>query len=556
VTYVITQACCNDASCVPVCPVNCIHPTPDEPDYATAEMLYIDPVGCIDCGACVSVCPVGAISADFELEPELAPFEALNAAYFRDPEKREYDPHPIDPPARSWTAVSETPLRVAVVGSGPAGFYVAEELLTRRGLDVQVDMFERLTAPTGLVRYGVAPDHQETKSVSDGFARTMRRAGFRLFLDVEVGRDVTHEDLVSRYHAVVYAAGASGDRRLGVPGEDLPGSLSATAFVGWYNGHPDHHSLPVDLSHPRAVVVGNGNVALDVARVLLSPLEDLRRTDIAEHALVALEHSAIREVVVLGRRGPVQAAFSVPELLGLDRVPGVDLRVHRNGSADVTRGAEPDHTIAAYKADLLADIGEPMEHDRSLVLRFQASPVEIVGTDRVEGVRIVHNSLVADDDGDVTAVATDVDELLDCGLVLRAVGYLGRELPGIPFDHDRGVIPNIHGRVTDSAGHERVTGVYVTGWIKRGPSGVIGTNKQCAQETVAALLEDLETGRLVPPTEGSDVTGLVSDSLGVEAWKRVDAHERSTGRAAGRARAKLVDRGLMRQVGRGSADSL
>jgi ferredoxin/flavodoxin---NADP+ reductase len=554
-TYVITQPCCNDASCVPACPVNCIHPTPDEPDYGTAEMLYIDPVGCIDCGACVSVCPVSAIVADYELEPELAPFEQLNALYFEAPGRRDYDPHPLDSPRANWTGSGLEPLRVAVVGSGPAGLYLAEELLSQRGLDVSVDMFERELVPMGLVRFGVAPDHQHTKAVSDGFARTMRRPGFRLFLGVDVGRALTHDDLASRYHAVVYAVGADGDRRLGIPGEDLPGSHAAADFVAWYNGHPGHAGASFDLSRSRAVVIGNGNVALDVARVLLTPAAELARTDIAPHALEALERSSVREVVVVGRRGPAQAAFTTPELLGLQLHDGFDVALDRSfGDVDTSLGA--DDPVATYKASLVSGLPEPTGTDRGLVLRFHASPVEILGEARVEGIRLARNALTFVD-GRARSLATDETADLACGLVLRSVGYVSSELPGVPFHPEHGTIPNASGRVTDELGHAAVPGLYVTGWVKRGPSGVIGTNRHDAVETANALLEDHRLGRLPKNQVDGDVAGLVPDALGHDAWLRIDSWERSAGRNASpsRPRTKLVDRSELHGVATGATET-
>src|SRR3546814_689419 len=326
-THVITRACCNDAACVPVCPVNCIHPTPDEPDYGTAEMLYIDPQGCIDCGACVEACPVSAITADYDLAPEYARYEEINARYFASEERQDYEQVQNTRTSRSWADAPEGTLKVAIVGSGPAACYAAEELLTQRGLPAEVDMFEKLPTPWGLVRFGVAPDHQDTKSASGSFARTMKRKGFRLFLNAEVGVDITLAELKERYHAVIYAVGAMGDRALGVPGETLPGSHSATEFVAWYNGHPDFAARTFDLAHERAVIVGNGNVALDVARILVSDPEALAKTDIADHALAQLRSSKVREVVVLGRRGPLEAAFTTKELIGLSQTPGADLLV-------------------------------------------------------------------------------------------------------------------------------------------------------------------------------------------------------------------------------------
>ncbi|WP_020661468.1 FAD-dependent oxidoreductase [Amycolatopsis benzoatilytica] len=530
-THVVTRACCNDASCVAVCPVNCIHPTPDEPDYGTAEMLYIDPAGCVDCGACVEVCPVGAISADYDLTDEQIPFEELNARWFDGPGRRDYPQEQQVARVREWAGGD---LRVAVVGSGPAACYAAEELLAQRGLDVRVDMFERLPTPGGLVRFGVAPDHQDTKDATRAFANTMRRKGFRLFLNTEIGSDLRIDELRERYHAVVVAVGALTDRPLGIPGEDLPGSHSATEFVGWYNGHPDFAHRTFDLSGERAVVIGNGNVALDVARILTADPERLAKTDIADPALAQLRSSSVREVVVVGRRGPVQAAFTTKELLGLARTPGADL---------VVRPEELPEPDGESKIDLLAELaGRRPSADRRVALRFLAAPTEITGDGWVEGVRLCRTRLVADN-GVVRAIPTDDFEELACGLVFRSVGYRGSPLPGLPFDDRRGVIPNDAGRVA-------VPGVYATGWIKRGPSGVIGTNRKCARDTVGALLDDFREGRLPAPAEAGDIADVLPRHIDLGGWRRINDHEVDAGRRQRRPRVKLVDVAEMLAVAR------
>ena len=552
-TYVITQSCCNDAACVPACPVNCIHPTPDEPDYATAEMLYIDPDSCIDCAACLDACPVNAISADYDLPDELLRFTDLNAAYFRDPAHQGYSTTPAKSAPRVWEEGQAEPLRVAIVGSGPAACYAAEELLTQRGLTVEVDMFERLMTPWGLVRFGVAPDHVTTKQASDAFARTMQRKNFRLFLGVEIGTQVSHDELARRYHAVIYAVGAMADRPLGIPGEDLPGSHSATELVAWYNGHPDFRDRTFDFSGERAVVIGNGNVALDVARILLSDVEALRRTDIADHALEALAASNLREVLVVGRRGPAQAAFTTPELWGLGE-SGAGLQV----SADeveldaATRAAMPDeHAMAMVKAAEIAALPTEASTERKAVLRFLRSPVEIVGADAVSGVRLVRNDLVANSTGGLAAVATDDVELVECGLVFRSVGYRGRPVEGLPFDEQLGTLPNVDGRVVDPATGQPVGGVYTSGWIKRGPSGVIGTNKKDALDTVTRLLDDWVAGTLRAES-AEDVADLLPDNPGLAGWKAIDHHERTAGREQRRPRIKVVDHDVLRDLAAGA----
>jgi ferredoxin--NADP+ reductase len=546
--HVITQTCCNDASCVPVCPVNCIHPTPDEPEYLTAEMLYIDPDVCIDCGACIDACPVHAITADYELEPGQETFVEVNTRWYRDPTHRGYSTKPATATARSFEPSPE-PLRVAVVGSGPAACYAVEHLSTQRGLNVRVNVFERLPAPGGLVRYGVAPDHQETKEISAGFMRSLRRSGVSVHLNVEVGRDISHEDLARHHHAVIYAVGTPDGRVLDVPGESLPGCHSASEFVAWYNGHPDYADRSFDLSAERAVVVGNGNVALDVARVLTADVTDLAQTDIAPHALEQLQQSRIREVVLLGRRGPAQASFTIAELAGLRDLPGVDIAIDEADlvldEASAQQYQARPEAMDLLKVRLLADLAATNRGaERRIVLRFRASPVAILGTDRVSGLRIVRNELVSDA-GTVRAVVTAEESELECGLVLRSVGYHGRPVPGVPFDGGRGIVPNNRGRVVndDPELPSPHLGVYVVGWAKQGPSGVIGTNKVCARETVDALLDDYVGGLLSRPAEGPDELRAVlgrTAAIDTDGWRAIDEHERRLGRESARPRVKLV----------------
>jgi ferredoxin--NADP+ reductase len=425
-------------------------------------------------------------------------------------------------------------MRAAVVGAGPAGFFAAGALLDA-DRPLQVDVFERLPTPWGLVRLGVAPDHPKIKSVSRVFEQIAERPGFRFFGNVEVGRDVTHDELRARYHAVVYAVGARAARALDVPGEELPGSLAASSFVAWYNGDPDHAALVPDLSCERAVVVGNGNVALDVARMLALPADELAQTDIADHALTALERSAIREIVVLGRRGPAQASFTNPELRELGEladtgvvVDPADLDVGDVAEANARRNLE---TLRGWAS---ADHGAT---ERSIHLRFLVSPVGILGRDRVEGVQVVSNRLETRGDGTVVATHTAERETIRCGLVLASVGYRGVRIPGVPFDQRRGTIPSNAGRVAP--------GVYCTGWIRRGPSGVIGTNKKDAAEAVGALLADARAG-LLPIPSGRPVEELVAarglEVVDLAGWSRIDAAERERGRVAGRPRVKLCSR--------------
>jgi len=371
----------------------------------------------------------------------------------------------------------ESPLRVAIVGAGPSGFYAAEHILKGEDMHAQVDLFDRLPTPFGLVRGGVAPDHPKIKSVIRVYEKTAARDGFRFFGNVKVGHDVEVEDLERLYHAIVFTVGCETDRQLGVPGEDLPGSHAATAFVGWYNAHPDYADEHFDLSCERAVVIGNGNVAMDVARMLALTDHELRQTDTADHAIEVLDAKKVREIVVLGRRGPAQAAFTNPEIRELGEMEDADVIV-----------------------DPLREFSQrqPEGKRQRIVLRFLVSPVEIRGDGKVEKIVIGRNELV-EEDGTLRARDTGEREELECGLVLRSVGYTGIPIEGVPFDEKRGLILNEGGRVLDSHDSGHKVGHYTAGWIKRGPSGVIGTNKKDALETVTHLLADVESQTLLRP---------------------------------------------------------
>jgi ferredoxin/flavodoxin---NADP+ reductase len=445
---------------------------------------------------------------------------------------------------------AEQPLRVAIIGSGPSGFYAAEHL-QRSGPVVQVDMYDRLPTPFGLVRGGVAPDHQKIKSVTRIYDKIAAHPEFRFYGNVEFGRDVTHADVSAYYHAIVYAVGARTDRRMGVPGEHLPGSHSATEFVGWYNAHPDHRSLGFRLAGERAVVVGNGNVAMDLARILASTPEALAATDIADYALEALSQSAIREIVVLGRRGPAQAAFTTKELRELGELPGVDVIVDRAEVAlDPLSHAEvarmPERTRDA-NLEVLREFAArvPSGAPRRIVLRFLASPVAIIGDERVQGLEIEHNELYRAEDGTLRPHAAQGRERLACDVVFRAIGYQGVPLPGVPFDAWAGRIPNQGGRVIDPARGEPVSGEYAAGWIKRGPQGIIGTNKPDSQETAEALLADLASGRLekagVPSRAvlESLLRERKRDYVSYEDWQLIDQLERERGEPSGAPRLKF-----------------
>jgi ferredoxin/flavodoxin---NADP+ reductase len=437
--------------------------------------------------------------------------------------------------------VSAQPLRVAVVGSGPAGFYAADALLKSEDPAVEVDVIDRLPTPWGLVRLGVAPDHENIKAVSRAFEKTAAKPGFRFFGNVEVGSTVEHADLLQLYDAVVYTVGAQTDRRLGIPGEDLPGSWAATEFVAWYNGHPDFQHLEFDLSHERVVVIGNGNVAIDCARMLALTPEELETTDTTQEAIEAINGAGVREILMVGRRGPVQAAFTPPELKELGELAGaepvVDPRELELDPASL-RDLEADRDRARRNYDLLQEYAAraPEGKPRRIVLRFLASPLAILGEDEVEGVEIVRNELV-EEDGRIVARPTGEREVVPAGLVLRSVGYKGVPLPGVPFDERSGTIPNDRGRVE---GAERT---YAAGWIKRGPSGVIGTNKKDATETVDVLLEDARAGRLVRPPSGATLESLLDERdasyVEYEGWQLIDAVERRAGEPLGRPRVKL-----------------
>jgi len=442
---------------------------------------------------------------------------------------------------------SGSQLRVAVVGSGPAAFYAAGALLASE-LEVEVDMFERLPTPWGLVRLGVAPDHPKIKEVSRAFERIAQQPGFRFFGNVEVGRDLQHDDLLQLYHAVVYAVGAQTDRAMGIRGEDLPGSWPATEFVAWYNGHPDFHDLSFDLSCERAVVVGAGNVAVDVARMLALTDEELRGTDTTDEAIAAIAGSGIREIVLLARRGPAQAAFTTPELKELGELAGADVVVD---PADLeldpaSEAALETDTNARRNLEVLREYAarEPSGKQKVLRLRFRVSPVAILGVERVEGVEVVRNELVADERGRIRAVPTEERETIPCGIVFRSVGYQGMPLPGVPFDSGSATMPNRDGRVLGEQG-EPLSRVYCAGWIKRGPSGVIGTNKKDATETVERLLEDARAGLLAHPADPPAERPLeLLAERGVEfvsyaGWEAIDAAERALGAAQGRPRVKL-----------------
>jgi ferredoxin/flavodoxin---NADP+ reductase len=438
------------------------------------------------------------------------------------------------------------PLRVAVVGSGPAGFYAAGALLDAE-VPFEVDMIERLPTPWGLVRLGVAPDHPKLKTVSRAFERIALKPGFRFFGNVEVGRDLTHQDLTQLYDAVIYAFGAQSDRRLGIPGEELPGSWSATELVAWYNGHPDFQELEFDLNVERAVVIGNGNVALDVARMLALTPEELAPTDTTDPAIEAIGASTISDIVVVGRRGPAQASWTTQELKELGELAGADVVVDRAELIldPASEASLEQDTNSKRNMEVLRDFAarEPTGKPMTVRLRFLASPVAIQGNGRVESIDLVRNRL-EEQDGRLVAVPTDEHETLDCGLVFRSVGYRGVGLPELPFEERRGTIRNELGRVVNADGRH-VAQSYCAGWIKRGPTGIIGTNKKDATETVAQLLEDVRSGRVAHREEATPdaVEALLAErdirAVMYQGWTSIDELERAAGEKLGRPRVKL-----------------
>jgi ferredoxin--NADP+ reductase len=449
---------------------------------------------------------------------------------------------------------SSKPLRVAVVGAGPAGFYAAEHLCKRPGLSVEVDILERLPTPFGLVRFGVAPDHQKIKSATKAFDRVASRPNVRFFGNVEFGAHVRLDDLRRHYHLVCFATGAQTDRSMGIPGEDLLRSHPATEFVAWYNGHPDFRNHEFDLSVERVAVVGVGNVAVDVARILCRTPEELATTDIADYALEALRASRVREVYLLGRRGPAQAAFTNPEIKELGDLEGAALVLE---AAEVELDPLSREQVAAHddrathkKLEILQELAarEPVEKPRTLRLRFLVSPVELVGDDagRVVGMRVVRNQIFRSDDGTLRPRATDHVDHLPVQMVFRSVGYRGVTLPDLPFDERRGVIPNERGRVVLPDSGRPLAGVYVSGWIKRGPSGVIGTNKPDAGETVDCMVEDAARGVTLQPSDPDPdaVEALLRERqpavVVYQDWQRLDQVELERGASQGRPRVKLT----------------
>lgn len=545
--FVITTGCCNDASCVDACPVDCIRPRPGDPQFLSAEQLYIDPASCIDCAACMYACPVNAIHDGYDLPEHLLEFFEVNSGYFVD--------HPLTPlfldHSQRPTPPAPAAAKIAVVGSGPSGCYAVAELLKIPGLEVS--MFERLATPFGLVRSGVAPDHPDTKLVTDYFSRVLEDPRVTCHLNLEVGRDITVEELLASHHAVIYAVGASADRALGIPGENLDGSHSARELVAWYNGHPDFADHGFDLRGRTAVILGNGNVALDAARILTKPADQLAVTDIADHALEALRDSSIDHVVVAARRGPADAACTFPELLELTRNPGVQVRALEHEVAGQPERGGP--SSSRRKVELFQRIAREQDSAphagarRTITFRFGLTPEDIQGDQSVTAIRLRP-----------TGKSASPVETIETGLVLRAIGYQVAEIEGLPFDAAAMTLSHRNGRLVAPGTSDALPGLYCVGWVKRGASGVIGTNKVCAGETVDALVSDLRSGALAEPVMSpAELRALISsrrpDVLGFDAWEAIDARERSDGEGShpARSRRKLVSTEAMLDVARSVA---
>lgn len=444
------------------------------------------------------------------------------------------------------------PLRVAIIGSGPAGFYAADHLLKQSKFNVEIDMYDRLPTPHGLVRCGVAPDHQKIKSVSRVYDKIAAHPKFRFFGCVEFGNHIVLDDLKNHYHQIIFATGAQTDKRMNIPGEDLKGSHPATEFVAWYNGHPDFRDCEFDLSQERVAVIGVGNVAIDVARILCLTEAELKQTDIADYALEALSESRVKEVYIIGRRGPAQAAFTNPEARELGELADTDVialpeEVELDEAARLA--IERDNSTMK-KIEILQGYAaaRTLEKSRKLYLRFFLSPVELIGGEsgRVSAVRLVKNELYIDDEGSLRARSTDRFEELPAGLVFRSIGYHGIPLPGVPFDKKWGVILNEKGRILDPDTKKHIPGLYATGWVKRGPTGVIGTNKTDSLETVNCILQDIAAGDMLAPSspDPASVENLVRerrpDYVSYKDWLSVNESELTRGAAEGRPRVKYT----------------
>lgn len=448
----------------------------------------------------------------------------------------------------------ERPLRVAIIGAGPTGFYATDHLLKNKDYTIEVDLYDRLPTPYGLVRGGVAPDHQKIKSVTKAYDRTAKKPGFRFFGYVELGKDITVEELRDHYHQIIYSCGASTDRRLGIPGEDLVGSRTATEFVAWYNGHPDYKDYQFDLSQERVAIIGVGNVAVDVARILCRTADKLAETDIADHALEVLRNSKVKEVYMLGRRGPAQAAFTNTEVRELGELADADALVLPEEAAldPLSQQAldESGDRLTTKKVEIIQGFAQNRRSDKSkgLTIRFLTSPVELIGDEQghVKAIKLVKNELYQTDSGTLRPRATEQFEELPVGLVFRSVGYRGLPLSGIPFHEKWGVISNEKGRVVTFEEKTPLIGEYTAGWIKRGANGVIGTNKPDAVETVECMLEDVAAGKHLNPANPSAeaietlLKSRQPNLVSYDDWQKINEAEMSNGEEQGRPRVKFT----------------
>lgn len=456
----------------------------------------------------------------------------------------------------SQLGTEAAPLRVAVVGAGPSGFYATEALL-KSEIDARVDLIERLPSPYGLVRSGVAPDHPKLKQSIEVYKKVAALEGFRFFGNVTVGRDVTPQELCEAYHAVIYTCGAETDRRLGIDGEDLAGSHTATEFVGWYNGHPDYRDREFDFSHETAAIIGQGNVAADVARILSKSIDELKHTDISQHALDALAESRIETIAVIGRRGPAQAKFTTKELrefLELENcqaaIAAEELALNEASQAEVADKKEG--VVAAKNMAIFEKMAETAGSEKARVCRmmFCRSPIRLEGDGRIERVVLERNELSGEPFSQ-RASGTGETEVMECGLLFRSIGYRGVPIEGVPFHDSWGVFPNQEGRITDGPDGAVVPGVYTAGWIKRGPSGIIGTNRACAVQTVGSLMDDLNN--LPADCTGTEALANILKERGVRSidfteWQRIDTEEVSRGEPKGKPREKFTRREEMLQV--------
>ena len=450
------------------------------------------------------------------------------------------------------TPSSDRPLRVAIVGAGPAGFYSAEHLLKQDAIPFTVDLFDRLPTPHGLVRAGVAPDHEKIRNVTRKFEATADRPGFRYFGNVDIGTHLSVDDLRQHYHMVLFTTGAQVDKKLGVEGEDLPGCHPATEFVAWYNGHPDFADLEFDLSQESVAVVGVGNVAVDVARILCRTPDELAKTDIADYALEALSKSNVKNVYMLGRRGPAQAAFTNPEIRELGEMEGAtthisgrDLELDPLSTASLE--SNPDRLVMKKLEIMRGMTEQAADKGKKLFIRFLVSPTRfIAGADgRVAAVELVRNRLVEGKGDRLSARPTEEVDTLEVGLAFKSVGYRGVPIAGVPFNDGWGVIANEDGRIVDESGGA-LTGLYAAGWIKRGATGVIGTNKACAADTVERMLADASDGAYLSPPDPDPVAAerLVRERqpqfFSFEDWRKLDVLERERGEPLGRPRLKVT----------------